>query len=217
MPSQVPAPWSLRGRGYVFAYRFPEAFARAQAPEALEAAYRGGPGAVMLVDYTESPVGPYRELLFLAGRFTVGASTAFSIPRILVSSEASMRAGRANWGLPKELAAFEWQEAGRRRERVCVSNAGGVLFEAVLEHGVVPFPVWCPAWPALFTLAQPWDGRLLVTTLRGAGFARRARLRSLRLDEARFPGVGAFRPWVGFAMAPFRLNFPVPHEVGLRS
>jgi len=216
MPGEVPPPWRLRGRGFVFAYRFPEAFARAHADALLREGYRGGPGAVMLVDYTESPVGPYRELLFLAGRFRAGAATAFTIPRILVSSDASVRAGRVNWGLPKELARFEWEREGGRRERVRVEDADGLLLEAVVERGVLPFPVICPPWPLPFTLVQPWEDGAWLTTLRGAGVGRRARLVSLAVDGARFPDVRPFPPVAGLALDPFRLVFPVPRQTDLR-
>ena len=40
-PEVVPPPWRLRGRGYVFAYSFPEAFVQAQElPSGLRGALR---------------------------------------------------------------------------------------------------------------------------------------------------------------------------------
>jgi hypothetical protein len=178
----------------------------------LRSAYRGGPGVLMLVDYTASPVGPYREVLFAAGRFRMGGRTAFTIPRILVSTAASVVAGRANWGLPKEQADFEWTSEGPRRDRVRVSLGGSVFFDAVLEHGRVPFPVFAAPWLLPFTLGQPREGRVVVTTLRGAGIARRARLSSLRVDGRLFPDLSALRPLLGLRIAPFRLVFPRPES-----
>ena len=216
-PEVVPPPWRLRGRGYVFAYSFPEAFVQAQElPSGLRGALRRGPGAVMLVDYAESPVGPYHELLFLAGRYQLGGSTVCSIPCIFVSSERSVVSGRANWGLPKQQAEFSWTEEGERQERVRVAAGGSVFFDALLERGVVPFPVFAPRWPLPLSLVQPRKGRTLVTTLRGAGLARRARLRRLRVDGQHFPDTSALSPWLGLRIAPFRLVFPAPREGVLR-
>jgi hypothetical protein len=167
----------------------------------------------MLVDYEESPVGPYRELLLVAGRFDTPSGRGFSIPRILVSSQASVAAGRAHWGLPKELADFRSEPEGPRSERVCVSQDGAVLFSAHLQRGLVPFPIVAAPWPLPFTLAQPFEGRTFRTVLRGVGLARRARILSARVDPARFPDVFASAPILGLHIAPFHLVFPVPQVV----
>jgi hypothetical protein len=200
----------LRGRGYIFVHSFPRDFAfRHPLGEDFRGRFRGGPGAILLVDYLASPVGPYRELLFL-GRFEVGGSARFSIPRIFVSSAASALGGRANWGLPKELADFEWTSQGPRRERVRVSTGNGVFFDASLEWGHVAFPVLAARWPLPFTVAQPFGGRTLLTTLRGVGLARRARLASLTVDEQQFPDTAAVPPRLALRIAPFRLAFEAP-------
>jgi hypothetical protein len=162
----------------------------------------------MLVDYAESPVGPYHELLFLAGRYQLGGSTVCSIPCIFVSSERSVVSGRANWGLPKQQAEFSWTEEGERQERVRVAAGGSVFFDA--------FPVFAPRWPLPLSLVQPREGRTLVTTLRGTGLARRARLLHLRVDGQHFPDTSALSPWLGLRIAPFRLVFPAPREGVLR-
>jgi hypothetical protein len=58
--------------------------------------------ALAVVAYTATPVGPYREALVgqLIGPFSG------SVPWIVVDDEASAAAGRAHWGLPKQLAAL---------------------------------------------------------------------------------------------------------------
>ncbi|ETV91168.1 hypothetical protein H310_14175 [Aphanomyces invadans] len=88
-----------------------------------------GLGFVMLIRYTDSPVGPYDELLLVPGAFTPpspgnpiartnhmketflqahGLLAARRVTRIFVSTEASLRNGRRNWGIRKELADFTW-------------------------------------------------------------------------------------------------------------
>lgn len=75
-------------------------------PGSLRASFVGGYGALMLVDYSESNCGPYRELLLIPGSFRVRDKTLASISRIFVSTTESLASGRRNWGIPKELADF---------------------------------------------------------------------------------------------------------------
>ncbi|WP_211319788.1 acetoacetate decarboxylase family protein [Quadrisphaera granulorum] len=60
-------------------------------------------GGFVVVDYTDTPVGPYREA------FTAVALSARSgwVPWMVVDSEASRAGGREGWGLPKELAVID--------------------------------------------------------------------------------------------------------------
>jgi acetoacetate decarboxylase len=54
-----------------------------------------------------SGVGPYQELLFIPGLFHIDGRYTFSISKIYVSTEASVRSGIENWAIPKELADFK--------------------------------------------------------------------------------------------------------------
>ena len=106
---RVPPPWRLRGSGWIFLFTFKPWFLRTGGflPPELEGTdgFEGQLGAVMLVDYRQSPVGPYRELLFLAGRNLRWRHHRFSITRIYVSTEASAVNGRENWAIPKQTAS----------------------------------------------------------------------------------------------------------------
>jgi len=108
----APAPWSLTGRGFVLLYYFPAAFNQQFGfmADYQQAGYKGGLGAVMLVDYNSSDVGPYYELLFIPGLFYLGGKLTFSISKIYVSSYDSLWNGRENWAIPKELAQFKVSE-----------------------------------------------------------------------------------------------------------
>lgn len=66
-------------------------------------------GAVMLVHYDSSPVGPYDE--WARGMLTRQGPR---IVEMLVTSEDSRRAGRENWGFPKQLANLCWKRQGKR-------------------------------------------------------------------------------------------------------
>ncbi|KAG7095410.1 hypothetical protein E1B28_006159 [Marasmius oreades] len=63
----------------------------------------------MVVQYDESPVGPYDELIYVPGRFKhKDGSVAFRITRIYVSTKDSTENGRRNWNIPKQVAKFEY-------------------------------------------------------------------------------------------------------------
>src|SRR6187549_840298 len=120
---KAPAPWTLTGDGYIFVYKFSQDFVRSQGliPPFLQGAYRGGFGAVMLVDYHTSGVGAYRELLFIPGVFEVNGKNYYSITKIYVSTMASVVNGQENWGIPKEVADFDIQRLDDSSERITVS------------------------------------------------------------------------------------------------
>jgi hypothetical protein len=81
--------------------------------------YKGGLGLIAAVQYDNSPAGPYSELLFMAGPWQSSCSgwTPSSIVRIWVDSSASCDAGRRIWGIPKQLATFEWREQNATKLR----------------------------------------------------------------------------------------------------
>lgn len=93
-----PAPWHLSG-------------------EAI--AHLDGRGIALLVNYTDSPVGPYHETARL-GFTALGPK----IVKMAVDSPASRRGGRRNWGYPKTLQEIGWR---RRGHRVEVRAEGRVL------------------------------------------------------------------------------------------
>ncbi len=64
LPKLSPPPWHLTGYGTVLLYHVPEKLNRENGFMApyQEKGYRGWIGAVMMVDYHSSGVGPYREL-----------------------------------------------------------------------------------------------------------------------------------------------------------
>ncbi len=66
-------------------------------------------GAIMLVHYESSPVGPYDEWACC-----VMTMRGPRVVEMLVTSADSVRAGRENWGFPKQLAPLKWQRRGAR-------------------------------------------------------------------------------------------------------
>ena len=103
LPQGTPAaPWSCPVRAVLWLQRAPSPL-----PSSSPFAGRVRALAVgALVDYLESPVGPYREVL--AGQQLRGAlPLVVHVPFIAVDSPASVAAGREHWSLPKTLADFD--------------------------------------------------------------------------------------------------------------
>ena len=73
-----------------------------------------GLGMVMAISYSNSNCGPYDELLFGIPCKNPNFQNeeilpTYRIPVIYVSTEESVRNGRKNWGIRKELANFKWK------------------------------------------------------------------------------------------------------------
>ncbi|WP_166140603.1 acetoacetate decarboxylase family protein [Nocardioides ochotonae] len=102
-----PEPWDLTGTGLISLWRVPVDAVPTLPAGARALTLRGQALATtMLVRYDERGAMAYRELL---GGLLVrhGRGVALSITDIWVDSEASMAGGRALWGVPKQLAAFD--------------------------------------------------------------------------------------------------------------
>jgi hypothetical protein len=143
-PQVVPAPWQLKGTGYMFLYNFPKNWASKAnfMPVEQMGEFQGGLGTLMLVDYESSDVGPYRELLLIPGKFSWLQYRNYAISRIWVSSETSVVSGRKNWGIPKHRADFRITARGSRRQSwEVLTPEGQTFFKADLSHGLFPVPV----------------------------------------------------------------------------
>ena len=66
-------------------------------------------GGVFVVDWTESPVGPYREVAVLSGLVARGLSIGAWASHIVVTTPASVGGGRTIFGLPTVLGSVEYK------------------------------------------------------------------------------------------------------------
>lgn len=209
----APPPWHLTGRGLVLLYRFPAGWAtdRAHLAPYQRNTLWGRWGAVLLVDYETSGVGPYRELLCLPGMLDVGGKKRFSISNIYVSTAESVDNGRRNWAIPKQLGEFTWQVAPAGDSRVTVRTAG----HRVLETEFKPFGPKFPLTTALVPLRlhQQLDGATLETRPSATGWGRLAKLSELTVNPVLFPDLNGLKPLVAVFIERFRMTFPVPSTV----
>lgn len=205
--SYVPAPWILRGEGIILLFRFNKDWVTqaGNLPQYLQGKFKGGFGYVMLVDYQESPVGPYRELLFIPGKF--GKEKLQTITTIFVDSEASTANGRANWAIPKQTADFHWQKE-KGLDRVEVSLNGKPVFQASIRSGGISFPMSTALLP--IRLRQELEKQIFFTQPEGKGWGKLARIQELELDPQLFPDIRGIKPLLVLKVNPFTLTFPKP-------
>ncbi len=207
----VPPPWKLKGDGLILLYRF-----TAQMLEALNVLtpemgeFRGGIGALMLVDYEESAVGPYRELLLIPGRFRRDGVRGWSISHIFVSTQPSIDSGRANWGIPKLHANFRRTQDGET-QGWSVSVGEQTFLNIRYTPGKVAFRVFTT--PFSIPLVQHLDGTTYVSRLRASGICKLASLQDFAIDSSFFPEVSQVEPLGILRATTFRMTFPVPKIV----
>jgi hypothetical protein len=208
----APAPWRLHGDGYVFLYQFNAEWVAAQGfvPEPLRPQFRGGIGALMLVRYRETPVGPYDELLFIPGLFEIDGAQYHSITKIYVSTQTSVVNGQNNWGVPKERAdfTFKWLDDVSERVNVTLPDGEAIAEFTVINEGGFRIPINTQLLPLKPVLGQQWDGQLFITSPFSKGTIQFATLQHTRINAAHFPSLGHLSPMVGSRATDFELHFP---------
>ena len=172
-------------------------------PDWLTGSAQSGLGYMMLVNYKQAPVGPYRELLFMPGSFAHTGRR--SITKIYVDSENSTENGRYNWGIPKETVSIRWHSSGKI-DRITLGFADKNFFEATITSGGIPFPVHTAFLP--IRLQQQHNEQFYLTEPTGRGWARFAHIQSICIDQNFFPDVGGLSPLAAIKVSPFYMHFP---------
>lgn len=200
-----PPPWKLKGEGIILIYKFKKEWVESHGnlPHHLKGKFKGGLGFVMLVNYENTPVGPYHEVLFIPGKFRKTKKQA--ITKIYVDSEVSSQNGRANWGIPKETLPIEWVKE-KNLDRVRVLKNGVEVFSAEFETGGIPFPVSTAFLP--IRLCQTWNKLKYFTRPTGTGFGKITKIKSMDLNPDYFPDIRGLSPLFAVKVDPFNMRFP---------
>jgi len=208
----APAPWSLTGTGYIVLMKLPPAVLDdpRHTPAALRGQRRGGLSMVMLVDYESSAVGPYRELLYVPGKFAFGAKVYQSITRIYVSSMESVVNGRINWGIPKDQCDFDYQYGSNGDDRLEARLNGKAFARFAFKAGGWKLPFSTAIVPnALLKLAQRHGGRQFVYVPTASGSIQFAKVTDWSFDAALFPDLAQGKVLACVKVPRFTMGFPV--------
>lgn len=110
-PHWPPAPWTLQGDAVVGLKLVPSDIARRLVPQDAKVLCilpRRTPAILYLAQYSQSPVGQYREFIVAPALVSRRGRVGFWISHIHVDNSTSLAAGRALWSLPKQMASIQW-------------------------------------------------------------------------------------------------------------
>ena len=215
-PSRIaPAPWFLTGNGFVLLYHLPAAFNHQFGfmADYQKAGYKGGIGAVMLVDYKSSDVGPYYELLYIPGLFYIGGKLTFSISKIYVSSYDSLWNARENWAIPKELAQFKVTTLPDGSHRFQASQQDHQFLEVALKPKGWQIPFTSKLLPLSRITQQNHLGDLLLTPITLKGQVRFCSSEVKFSEPDFFPPIHQLKPIVTLTIQDFSMIFPVAEKL----
>lgn len=201
------APWSLNGEGYIILYKFRKDFIKNNlyTQDFLKDCKCGGLGCIMIVDYKESDVGPYREVLFIPGKFKFKEKKLNTISKIYVTTEDSVVNGIKNWAIPKKLCKCDILKENNT-EKIVFSIDGNEFFKIKFKSGKAKFPVNTKLMP--FPLVQKYDDILYYTNFSGKGIGRFAKVEEIEIDDKYFPNVKDYKPIAVIKVSDFDIVFP---------
>jgi Acetoacetate decarboxylase (ADC) len=204
-----PEPWALRGQLRVAVFLVPARDLPTIPPELADAVrvIRLGRRAIVgaaWVEYEPGGVLAYKELL-ASVLMRDGLRPRVTITHIWVDSVASRDGGRALWGIPKDLARFEFTSVSIG-EHASAALDTGPLAEVTVTPGVrLP-----GRWPIGFRVTQSLHGRPKTSRVRAT-----ARL-SIDRSQWTVPAGGPLRylagrrPLLTATAADFRMTFGAP-------
>lgn len=208
----APPPWRLTGQGWILLVRMPDsALDDPQfVPAELRGKRHGRMALVMAVDYAESAVGPYRELLYIPGRFDFSNGRHYSITRIYVSTNESVVNGRINWGIPKDCCDFDYRSDATGSDVLNVSLAGTRFAHLRIRAGGPKLPFTTALLPKfLLTLSQFHGGRQFTYIPSATGRLQFARVLDMAFDGALFPDLSQGKVIACVKTPRFAMTFPV--------
>ncbi|MBS3748338.1 MAG: hypothetical protein KGY67_01400 [Candidatus Thermoplasmatota archaeon] len=208
MIKKYPAPWSLKGKGFILLYRFSKKEIQTDdfLSQKFKDSFLGGFGAVMIVDYQESNAGPYQELLFIPGNIRYAGKKKKTISKIYVSTLVSKMNGIQNWAIPKEHASFDFKESEKHITQIQVSSKKNNIIDLKLKNGRMKIPVNTKFLP--FPLVQEHEDKAFYTKFSGSGTGRLAKVLHLKVNSEMFPKLSEKKPVVSLRVDPFTIHFP---------
>lgn len=198
----VNPPWTLKGEGFIFIYNLS---ATEQSELWDSETPTSGITVMMLVHYTESPIGPYDELLLIPGQIEVEGKKGYSISHIHVSTDISTENGIKHWGIPKETSGF----SSKRKEQVHhseITNSAGELSTIEAYSLGIKIPVFTHILP--YSLLQANGNQMCTLRPTARGITKIAKLKRFESNQAGFNKLVGKTPLFGFHATSFLMEFP---------
>ncbi|SFB20515.1 Acetoacetate decarboxylase (ADC) [Amycolatopsis marina] len=147
-PEYPPEPWHLAGQGFLSAWQVPVG-ELPRLPAGVQPLTVAGRAVVTTawIDYQDHGQLAYHELL-AAVAIRGGLTATATITEIWVDSEVSLAGGRQLWGIPKDLADFDFRH-GRSFTATASTPQDWIATAAFTVRGGPPVPM-----AGSFTIAQ---------------------------------------------------------------
>lgn len=203
-----PPPWTLKGEAYIFNYWVSPQFLKHHKSFGLTGSALGRMIQVLLIRYQHTPVDAYDELLILDHPL-ISKKVISTIPYIYVSSAISVEHGQALWGIPKQLAAFEWYNDAK--QTVCQMHASAQMLSIHIEKfkNSRRFSVDSHYFPrALLHCQQRTSAQQFNFHLKFKGQLCRIKHANWQNTEGLFPDFNQARFLQGFHVTDFELYMP---------
>lgn len=208
----VPAPWTLHGKGLIVVMRSKAEKLRAdlRIPSTIRDTLEAPLSVLMFVDYTHSNAGPYKELLYIPGTAQFTGKRRPTISNIVVSSASSVKNGRINWGIPKNLCDFDVAQGPEGLQEINLHQNDLPQFELAYTSGGLQFPIHTSLVPGFMkTLGQHWQGKEFVYSPSAKGKARFAKIHLLKSLGDAFPDLDIADVVTALEITGFEMTFPV--------
>ncbi|MEO0562020.1 MAG: acetoacetate decarboxylase family protein [Chloroflexota bacterium] len=219
MPSSPPsAPWKLNGSGYIFLYQLTQDHIdTTNSVEPWLAPHRTGDlSALMVFDWRQTPVGPYREMVFAPGRYKWAGRRYYHFARQYVTSPDAAAYGPKLWGTPDTLAEIDIVREDERTKTITVNHNSKAIFNASVTDGLLRFPFNTFFNPFRVKLLQrhPDDGKTLSIEPRAGGtLSLTGTLESITTNGGGLPSLDSLKPLALVEAVSLRLTFPIPLTV----
>ena len=205
-----PPPWTLEGYGFLNLHWLDIERARSLIPSEFQviSVYPGKTvGGVFITSYKPGSVMPYNELIVVSGCVLYQGKPGAWISHIYVDNSDSVAGGRAIWGLPKELAQFEWSFA--EQPQVKVSQGDRTLCSLTCHWrspGLPLPPIEAPVFstlnavPLLFKASGSFNLQWINASLHVP-------------DESPFASLKLGQGWLSFYSDRFSLEAGIPSKM----
>ncbi len=205
----APAPWRLTGEGYVVAVWMPMSATKIKMPW-----LRGRIQLLIFANYAQSNVGAYYELLHIP-HLNHGVIKGYpSIDKIYVSTMASVINGQQNWGIPKELARFDYHNADGQPNTDLIevkTPDDQAIARIEFESGGIKFPISTALAPKrLRTLVQDWQTKRFYVAPEAKGQACFAKVKNWTFNADYFPDLSQAKVISAIKISELEMIFPIP-------
>jgi hypothetical protein len=213
--ARAEAPWLLRGDAFVvFTTSSTETnLSDAGIPHELRGIYHNLFNVMLVADCRESPVGPYRELLYVPGRFRFSFDDErLSVTRSYISTQAGAMNRRANWNVPSKLSEISIRSDHPDHAAFSVGRDGFAAFS--FELFGPELPINGKVIPEAFRIfGQLRKDVTLLHSLSVTGTMRAARFTPHSFDTSMFPDMKKRELIAAIKISDFLLELPAAQSL----